>query len=250
MHDVTYFVSHSIEEVKSGPAESWIYAIRVECWYMTDEDRIARQESVEGNDLPDAAIAEVFDAYERVIPLPKAPGVKPWILCVVGLVGAGKTTVVKPVSERLGLARVSSDELRVLLRDRGYNFLRTRELAKMLIEKYLRQGFGVSIDADNVDPEHQAILQKAADAAQIPIIRIHINPPEAFILDKLQNRIQYVPSGILENADAAIANYFRRKPLHEKYLSLITFDWVFDTSKDNLARQIDDFVTAMHGRGF
>lgn len=217
---------------------------------MTDEDRLARQESGEGNDLPDAAIVEIFDAYERLIPLPSTHGPRPWILCVVGLVGAGKTTVVKPTSERLGLARVSTDELRILLRDRGYNFLRTRELAKMLIEKYLRKGFGVSIDADNVDPEHQAILQKAADAAQIPIVRIHINPPEAFILDKLQHRIQYVPSGILENADAATANYLRRKPLHEKYLSLIAFDWTFDTSKTDLAKQIDDFVVAMHDRGF
>lgn len=217
---------------------------------MSELEQLARQESADGNDLLDSAIAGIFKEYEQRVPPPTNPGKQPWILCAVGLVGAGKTTVIKPVSEQLGLARVSSDELRIILREGGYNFLRTRELAKMLIGTYLQQGFGVAIDADNVDPQHQEILRNAAESLQIPLIQIHINPPEAFILDKLRHRVTYVPSGILENADRAVENYLRRKPLHEKYLSLIPFDWAFDTSKPDLDDQISTFVAAMRDRGF
>ncbi|MDE1944098.1 MAG: hypothetical protein KGH97_01205 [Patescibacteria group bacterium] len=48
-------------------------------------------------------------------------------LAPVGRVGAGKTTVVKPLAERLGLVRISSDEIRKLLKERGlgYGPLRT-----------------------------------------------------------------------------------------------------------------------------
>ena len=45
------------------------------------------------------------------------------ILCPVGLVGAGKTTVLKPISKILNLVRVSSDEIRGILKQEGYNFL-------------------------------------------------------------------------------------------------------------------------------
>jgi len=82
------------------------------------------------------------------------------------------------------------------------------------------------------------------------LVFIHVNPPEEFIINKLKHVVRYEPSGLIEDADHALADYYRRKPLHEKYLSEITFDETFDTSRPDLSEQIDKFVKHLREQGF
>lgn len=217
---------------------------------MNQQEISARAESAEGKDLLDSDIPSIISAYEAKNPPPKEIPEKQWMLCVVGLVGAGKTTIMKPISEHLHLARICNDDIRIILRDRGFNMLRTIDIARALTYKYAAEKRALALDGDSIAPEHRTEIVRQAAVQGAPLVFIHVNPPEAFILDKLLNKVRYEASGLIEDADHAIAEYHRRKPLHEKYLSEIQFDFTLDTSRPDLLEQIKKFESLMKERGF
>lgn len=193
-------------------------------------------ESTKGNMLKDNALQNILQEVDDSLAISVKKHIPQILLCPVGLVGAGKTTVIKPLSTRLGLVRISTDEIRKHLKAKGYNYLRTTEIAELLIQKHLEGGYSVAIDADCAGST-QKIVSKLTDESGIVPIWIHINPPESFILNKLRT---YKHTWLFKDASEAIDNYLRRKPLHEK-LNL-PFLYTFDTSKENLSQQIDEVV--------
>ncbi len=200
----------------------------------------ARQESSTGKDVSDKRLLQFVREYDKTILIPKQKLHARLLLCPVGLTGAGKSTVIKPIAKALGLIRISGDEIRILLMKKGFNTVRTIEIAYRVYMKYLNAGYGLAIDSDVIDPFVRKELKKIIKAKKLTAFWIHINPPEKFIINKLTN-FKYKPNMGFKNASEAIANYERRKPLHEKYLSKIKFDYTFDTSKKNLPQQIERF---------
>lgn len=201
--------------------------------------KLATQERSDGLDLPDSQMQAVISEYIQTISLPSKKYSEQFILCPVGRVGAGKTTVVKLISERLNLLRISTDEIRQLLLKKGCNFLRTSEIGYLLADKYLSLGYSLAIDADCAGPSVQNHLRSAASKFNAQLIWIHINPPEEFIINKLNN---FKHSWLFRDSEDAIENYYRRKPLHDAYLTEIDFYFEFDTSKEDLSEQITSFV--------
>lgn len=199
----------------------------------------AKQESGDGKNLDDNDVQTIVDKFVNSLDFPAKKPVKQLILCPTGLVGAGKTTVIKPLSERLSLLRISTDEIRKILHDNGYNYLRTTEICLLVISKHLDDGYSLAMDFDCVGPEAERYIEKIKSEGTIGVVRVHIDPPESFILNKLTN---FKHSWLFRDADDAVANYYRRKPLHDEYLSGIEFDYVFDTSKPDLSNQIDGFL--------
>lgn len=161
-------------------------------------------------------------------------------MCPVGIVGAGKSTVVIPLSEKFSMVRISGDEIRKLLREKGFNWKKIRVMSSDLIEEYIALGYPVAIDSDCAGPETRKKIQEIAHAYQIPAVWIHINPPEEFIVNKLRN---YKHTWLYEDADQAIQNYYARKPLHASIE--IPFSYTFDTSKNNLEEQINECAEVM-----
>lgn len=182
------------------------------------------------------AFESVSQLYEKQLELPSVKPSHQILLCPVGLVGSGKTTVISPLSQTLSLVRIATDEIRKILKENGFNYVQTREIAKNLIGKYLKQGYSVAIDADCVGELREAIAEISHDP-QIKVIWIHINPPESFILNKLRN---YKHTWLFKNADDAIHCYQERKPLHE-HLDM-PFLYTFDTSRDDLDEQIKEAI--------
>jgi predicted kinase len=207
---------------------------------MKNEGNI-EQESAHGNELGDDALEDVVQEMEESIIVPNETRKRQILLCPVGLVGAGKTTVVKPLSSRLGLVRVSTDEIRKRLKEKGDNYLRTSEIAKRLIENYLRAGHSVTIDADCVGSTRKAITELTSRSAITPVW-IHINPPESFILNKLRTCKH---TWLFKDAEEAVANYQRRKPLHETLD--MPFLYTFDPSKEDLPKQIEEAARRIEG---
>ncbi len=80
-----------------------------------------------------ALIEEVLQKYEESLILPLQPSRRLFLLCPVGLVGAGKSTVTVPLAERLSLVRISRDELRKLLKERGSGYEEIEEMTKVLL---------------------------------------------------------------------------------------------------------------------
>lgn len=181
--------------------------------------------------LPENLVESIVQEYERQLIIPDRKPEHQFILCPVGLVGAGKTTVVKPLSERLSLLRVSGDEIRKILNDKGYDYDKVQEIATILASKYLDQGYSMCSDNDCVTEKTQNIMNNLSKKYNLKLVWIHINPPEEFILNKLKTH----QGGWMGN-EALIQNYFDRKPLHQN-LNL-PFVYTLDTSKSTLPDQI------------
>ena len=52
------------------------------------------------------------------------------LICPIGLIASGKTTVMKKLARMLGLIRVSSDEIRELLIKNGYDVYKAPEIVE------------------------------------------------------------------------------------------------------------------------
>ncbi|MFH1129375.1 MAG: AAA family ATPase [Patescibacteria group bacterium] len=180
----------------------------------------------------------ITSLYESTLEIPKNKPKNQFVLCPIGLVGAGKTTVISPLSKKLSLLRISTDEIRILFKKDGLDWGQAREIAYGLVKKYLHQGFSVAVDIDCVTERARNYIAEAQKELDLKVIWIHINPPEEFIINKLKD---YKHDGVLfKDAEDAINNYFDRKPLHQNLD--FPFTYTFDTSKSNLDEQINEAV--------
>lgn len=207
---------------------------------VNEEKKPSESESYEGEDLDQQNFERMISEYLKEIELPKEKPVHKFFLCPIGLVGAGKSTVIKPLSKHFGLARVSGDEIRKQLKEHGYNFVRTKEIASHITQRLLKDGYGIALDSDCIGQDIQEIVRKAAQEYSYKVFYIHINPPEEFILNKLKN---FQHTWLFKDADDAIQHYYRRKPMHENLD--IDFIYTFDTSKANLERQISEAISVI-----
>lgn len=175
--------------------------------------------------------------YEKKIEIPKHLSPYKLILAPVGLVGSGKTTVVKPLSKRFSLVRISSDEIREILKGLNYSYTQddVMYIAEVLLKKYLNKGYGVTYDSNcenKID-----IIDKLAKDYHAKILWVNITPPEKFILNKLKN-MYYNEGHVFKNADQAIATYFKDKPTHRNLK--MTFIAEIDTSQIDINDKIDE----------
>lgn len=186
-------------------------------------------------------IRYLITEYEKELVVPILKPTHQYLLCTIGLIGAGKTTVIKPLAERLSLLRISTDEVRYLVYKYKQNFNKIiddtilRATIDELFKKYLRMGYSIAIDADCVSSDAQQKIKMRIKEFNVMAIWIHINPPEQFIIDKLT---RYNHTWLYKNADQAIENYMARKVLHKDLT--MPFVYIFDTSKSDLEKQIND----------
>lgn len=176
----------------------------------------------------------ISDQYEHLLSIPSSKRTPQIILCPVGLIGAGKTTVTKILSEKLSLLRIRRDDIRELLKEHGYTYGEVDALTKQLVIKYIHEGYSIALDGDCAGPQLKAFTKEVKG---IKLIWIHINPPEEFILKHI-DKIE--PSLLFKDSTMKRAAYFERKPLHE-HLDM-PFVYTFDTSKPNMDEQIEEAV--------
>lgn len=187
------------------------------------------------NEITKTVYQEVKNEYLKQIVVPEHKPGKQYLLCPIGLVGAGKTTVVKPLAEKLSLVRISGDEIRKLFKESGYGYEKVYDLAFELIRYFIAKGYSVCIDSDCAGKIKQ--IEKEVAAKELALVWIHINPPESFIINKLSN---HTPSW-LGTAEEVVSNYYERKPLHKDIV--LDFTVIFDTSQPDIQNQIENSVS-------
>ena len=175
--------------------------------------------------------------YKKQLVLPPASKVpvKQFFLCPVGLIGAGKSTVMKPLSEMLSFVRISSDDIRKLLKERGTGYERLMEIVRPLAEELVARGFSIGFDADCGNPKTKEMISELAKRMGVKVFWIHINPPEDFILNKSRT---YNHTWLFKNGEEAVENYYRQKQKRAEENIHFDFTVTLDTSKPDLADQI------------
>ena len=140
----------------------------------------------------------------------------PWpqfTICPVGLVGSGKTTVMKQLCSYFSLVRISSDEIRQFLEKNGYNFVRTVELAFLIAQEFSQAGYSLGIDADCSGPNIERAINDSSKKRGAKVIWIHVAPPEEFMINVNTGR-KFPHNWPFK--ESALAAYYRRKQQHEK----------------------------------
>lgn len=192
-------------------------------------------------DAPKEVLDELMKEYEKTLIIPDRKPSPQWMLMPVGLVGAGKTTVVKPLVEHFGLVRISTDEIRKQLKLRGYTYEGAREMTHELQKKYLELGYSVAIDANTGSPHGIEFNKKTKEAfPQVRQVFIHINPPEEFIVNKLKN---YRHTWLFKDGEHAVERF----NFHKKNFTLpdLPFVYTFDPSRGDFQNQLKEGVTAI-----
>ncbi len=183
----------------------------------------------------DADIEKILSTYYPSIRVPSEKPEKLFILCPVGLPGAGKTTVIKPLAEALSLVRISTDDIRHVLKDENFGYGRIVEMTTRVIEDFLGRGYSVAIDADCGSLETQERIRLRSEEFGAKPIWINVAPPEAFIINKLRT---FKHTWLFKDGDVAVANYQSQKA-RERNLNL-PFAYTFDTSHIDLPTQIEE----------
>lgn len=193
-------------------------------------------------DAPKEVLEEVMKECEETLIIPLTKNKPQWMLMPVGLVGAGKTTVIKPLAERLGLIRLSTDEVRQKLKLKGYSYEGCREIIRELSNKYLNLGYSLAFDANTGSKIGMEYNKKTLEAfPNVHQVFIYVNPPEEFIINKLKN---YKHTWLFKDSEHAVKSFYENKKDFSR--PNLPFVYEFDPSRSDLAKQIDEAVIAIN----
>ena len=181
------------------------------------------------------SLDEVQQQFKDEIFIPETRPLRQFFFCPVGLVGAGKTTITKPIAKHFGLVRVSSDEFRKLLKKNGHSYEKLRPRLKEVAKELIKEGYSIAFDMDCGNPETKGFIEQASEERNIPIFWVHIDTPEEFIFEKFK---KHPPSWLTSDPQKMIDNYKAQKKLRAKQNTHFDFIYTFDTSRGDVNQQI------------
>jgi len=183
---------------------------------------------------------DIQEELLKQIEVPKKVLKSKIVFCPVGLVGAGKTTVTKPVAKALGLVRLSSDEARKIMKEKGLSYSPLKEIMVSITKKFIDEERGLALDMDCGNPETKEMIGILEKEHGYTPVWVHINPSEDFILNKLR---AYKHTWLFIDGEDAVENYFRQKETRSSQEMPKEYFYVFDTGRADIKDQIDECVT-------
>ncbi len=173
-------------------------------------------------------ISDVQLLTESLGELPE-PVAKPTFIAVSGLPGTGKSYFCSQLAERLPFVILESDALRkALFSSPSYNSKESSHLFRtvhLLIERLLKKGIPVILDATNLSEQYREYLYSIADRLDIKLVMVRVKAPPQVVHERLRTRLEN--SGDKSDADWAI---YRRM---ESSVQKISHNhYAVDTSRD------------------
>lgn len=157
------------------------------------------------------------------------PVVKPCFIVVSGLPGTGKSYFCGKLAERLSFLIIESDALRkTLFPAPSYSQQESSHLFQaihLLIERLLKKGIPIILDATNLSERHRERLYNIADRMDAKLILVRVEAPPHIVHERLKNRLGEPETK--SSADWTV--YQRMKPTVEK---IHRNHYVVDTSRD------------------
>ena len=168
------------------------------------------------------------------------PVVKPAFVAVSGLPGTGKSYFCAKLAERLPFVILESDALRkTLFSPPSYSPEESAHLFRalhLLIERLLKKGVPLILDATNLSERDRERLYNIADSLDARLILVRVEAPPKLVYQRLKARKNGGNSG--SNSDADWEVYRKMKPTVQK---ISRKHYVADSSRD-IAPVLDKVV--------
>ncbi len=157
------------------------------------------------------------------------PVAEPVFIAVSGLPGAGKSYFCSKLTEKLPFIILESDALRkALFPSPSYSPQESSRLfgaVRLLIERLLKKGNSLILDATNLSERHREYLYSIADRLGVKLVLVRVEAPPGVVYERLKARRENL--GGKSDADWAI--YKRMKPSVQK---IRRHHYAVDTSRD------------------
>ncbi|MGD0328540.1 MAG: AAA family ATPase [Minisyncoccia bacterium] len=96
------------------------------------------------------------------------------IIAMIGLVGSGKSTVAQELAKHIGAIVISSDHIRVALREQGEEYKHVRLIAENVVFEAIARGSNAVMDSDFIDAEKRAIIRGKARKVGVRLVFIRV----------------------------------------------------------------------------
>ena len=173
-------------------------------------------------------LSDVQQLTESLGRLPEAAA-EPTFVAVSGLPGTGKSYFCSQLADRLPFVILESDALRkTLFSQPSYSSKESSYLFQTihhLIERLLRRGVSVILDATNLSERYREYLYSIAEHLDVKLILVRVEAPPQVVYERLKNRLEN--SG--DKSDAEWTVYQRMKPSVQK---IHRNHYAVDTSRD------------------
>jgi len=173
-------------------------------------------------------VSDVQRLTESLGQLPE-PVAKPALVAVSGLPGTGKSYFCSKLAERLPFVILESDALRkVLFSPPSYSSKESSclfQAVHRLIERLLKKGISLILDATNLSERHREYLYSIAERLDVKLVLVRVEAPPQVVRGRLESRLE--DSGSKSDADWAI--YQRMKSVAQK---IRRNHYAVDTSRD------------------
>lgn len=193
-------------------------------------------------------LSELTEAYYAEIEaLAEARQSPQFALCMIGLIGAGKSTVLRALTKALPIVAISGDAVRKIAKEKGLPELTPEQTADIngeIVSRFVKEGYRVAYDNDFANPSIRTLRRERDKALKLPEIWVRVTAPEDVIIRRLQKR----PLGHFPNMEAVTRSFYERKALHEAQsieLATLPYVYIFDTSLPNLDQQVIDAAAAI-----
>ena len=175
-------------------------------------------------------VSDVRRLTESLRQLP-APRVDPAFIVVSGLPGTGKSYFCSKLAERLPFVILESDALRkALFPSPGYSRQESARLFRacyLLIERLLKKGIPLILDATNLSERYRERLYNIADRLDVRLVLVRVEAPVGVVQERLKARREGASLGNNSGADWEV--YQRMKPAVQK---IHRNHYAVDTSRD------------------
>jgi predicted kinase len=159
------------------------------------------------------------------------PAAEPVFIAVSGLPGTGKSYFCHQLAERLPFVILESDALRqALFSPPSYSPQESQRLFQavhLLIERLLRKGTSLILDATNLSERFREHLYSIADRLNVRLILVRVEAPPEVVRERLKARQEAANPDDKSDADWEI--YRRMKPRAQK---IGRNHYAVDTSRD------------------
>ena len=178
---------------------------------------------------PTQFVSDVKRLTESLGELPE-PMVEPAFVVVSGLPGTGKSHFCSRLAERLPLVILESDALRkTLFPSPSYSPVESSRLFRachLLIERLLKKGIPLILDATNLSERYRERLYSIADHLDVRLILVRVEAPAKEVRERLKARQEGRSPG---KSDADWEVYQRMKPAVQR---IGRNHYAVDTSRD------------------